>query len=73
MQVKVNGYRIELAEVEFAFAASDLVEQAVVLVRGGQLAAYVKLTAKAAPHPSAAKTELWTLVKRSLTTYMVPK
>jgi acyl-coenzyme A synthetase/AMP-(fatty) acid ligase len=43
VQVKVNGYRVELAEVELALSASKYVKQAVVIVRDCQLAAYIML------------------------------
>ena len=40
-QVKLRGFRIELGEIEAALAAQDGVAQAVVLLRGQQLLAYV--------------------------------
>eukprot|EP01041_Mallomonas_annulata_P011944 gene11944-25025_t len=75
-QVKVNGYRIELAEVEFAFSASSHVERVVVIVRNGQLAAYVKLLTPDnidTMCPLTIKKELLQLVSKSLTSYMVPR
>ena len=68
----MNGYRIELAEVELAFSASPLVEQAVVLVRHGQLAAYVTLGSGSGGVANI-REELTTFVGKSLTTYMIPK
>ena len=71
-QVKVNGYRIELAEVEVALGAYPAVEQAVVLVRNGQLAAYVK-PRNNATFGANEVAELRRLAGRSLTSYMMPK
>jgi amino acid adenylation domain-containing protein len=45
-QVKINGFRIELAEIESVFARDATVGQCVALVRNGRLALYVK----PAPH-----------------------
>ena len=41
--MKVNGYRIELAEIEVVIAAYPAIELATVLVRNGQLVAYLLL------------------------------
>ena len=71
-QVKVNGYRIELAEVEIGLSGYALVEQVVVIVRNNQLAAYVKPkagTTFGAAEIAAMKAE----ASQTLTTYMIPR
>ena len=70
-QVKVDGYRIELAEIEFAYAQHPLVEQAVVIVRRGKLSAYLKIFNNRVLS-SDEKEEIRTFISRSLTYYMVP-
>ena len=71
-QVKVNGYRIELAEVELALAGFPAVEQAVVVVRNGQLAAYVK-PRRNVSFGAKDVSDLRGFASRSLTSYMMPK
>ena len=71
-QVKVNGYRIELAEVESALSSYPLVEQVVVVVRHAQLVAYVK----GKPGIDLGPDELASMksqASKSLTVYMMPK
>ena len=69
--MKVNGYRIELAEVEAALLAHPKVEFCVVIVRKAQLIAYVTsagegvLSAKDIDH-------LRLFIGRSLPSYMIP-
>ncbi|WP_107982793.1 non-ribosomal peptide synthetase [Rhodococcus sp. OK519] len=66
-QVKVRGLRIELGEIEAALSAVLSVAQAVVLVRGGQLVAYV--VADGSFHTDSVKATLAT----TLASYMVPQ
>jgi acyl-coenzyme A synthetase/AMP-(fatty) acid ligase len=73
-QVKVNGFRIELAEVEMAISACERVRQAVVIVRQGQLAAYVNLTNESSlEDKTSIRRELLQVVARSLPHYMLPR
>ena len=64
-QVKVHGYRVELGEIEAALRAYQGVREAVVLLRDGELAAFV---APAGTDPRALKEHL----KSRLPQYMVP-
>ena len=71
-QVKIDGYRIELAEIEQAYSQHPLVEQAMVVVRKGKLSAYLK------PKEGRDLTHhqlqaIQTFIAKSLTSYMVPK
>ena len=77
-QVKVDGFRIELAEIEAVYMQQKAVEQAVALVRNNKLVIYMKLTAggrsscdKKGEGPLLE--DLRTAAARSLTYYMVPK
>ncbi|MDI5976546.1 non-ribosomal peptide synthetase [Amycolatopsis magusensis] len=65
-QVKLRGHRIELGEIEAVLAEHDTVDQAVVVVRGDQLAAYV--TAPTPPEPGILRDWL----AAHLPAYMVP-
>jgi acyl-coenzyme A synthetase/AMP-(fatty) acid ligase/acyl carrier protein len=64
-QVKVHGYRVELGEIEAALRAHQSVREAVVLLREGELAAFV---APADADERALKEHL----KSRLPQYMVP-
>jgi acyl carrier protein len=64
-QVKVHGYRVELGEIEAALRAHESVRDAVVLLREGELAAFV---APAHADARALKEHL----KARLPQYMVP-
>ncbi|MFK0180555.1 amino acid adenylation domain-containing protein, partial [Streptomyces xanthochromogenes] len=71
-QVKVRGYRIELAEVEGALArAEDVRDAAVVLCKGAsgerRLAAYMTLA-----RPECTEADLRAALRRELPDYMVP-
>ena len=70
-QVKVDGFRIELAEIENAYSQHPLVEQAVVIVRLGKLSAYLKIRND---HELSSKDllEIRDFISLSLTYYMVP-
>jgi len=77
-QVKVDGFRIELAEIEAVYMQQEAVEQAVALVRNNKLIIYMKLTVEG--RSSCDKKgegplleDLRTAAARSLTYYMVPK
>ncbi|HKV10311.1 MAG TPA: amino acid adenylation domain-containing protein, partial [Thermoanaerobaculia bacterium] len=63
-QVKIRGFRIELGEIEAALSAHAGVRQAVVIVREGQLVAYVV--------GGAAVPELRQALRDRLPDYMVP-
>jgi thioesterase domain-containing protein len=70
-QVKLRGYRIELADIESTLAAHDAVSKAVALVREDspgdrRLVAYV------ATHRAVAPGELRAHVKQQLPEYMIP-
>ena len=77
-QVKLRGYRIELAEVEIAMKAHPAVEHAIaVLGESAQREKYLVGYVVAAPsHPalrnSALTTELKALLRKSLPDYMIP-
>ena len=71
-QVKIGGFRIELAEIEQVYMQHDFVEQAVALVRHDSLVVYLK----AAPGHSLGPKEQQAVeaaARRKLTYYMVPK
>ena len=68
----MNGYRIELAEVEIALSTFEAVEQAVVVVRGGQLVAYVKAVSGEELSPPRIQ-QLRAHAAKTLTSYMMPK
>ena len=83
-QVKIDGFRIELAEIETVFAKHVLLDKAVAVVRLGKLVLYVLskscAAAKGSPNPeSFAKLtekqieDIKTEAGRSLTYYMMPK
>ncbi|GAA0624214.1 hypothetical protein GCM10010174_49210 [Kutzneria viridogrisea] len=70
-QVKVNGYRVELGEIEAALLRDPRVRAAVVTVLGERhnlrLAGYVVLTTEASPEELAAS------LRNELPDYLVPK
>jgi len=70
--VKVNGWRIELGEVESALSSFQGVEHAVVIVRNGQLVAYVTAVRGSSLGPNELA-RLRTHIGRSLTSYMMPR
>jgi thioesterase domain-containing protein len=72
-QVKLRGYRIEIAEVEGSLLQHPEIRQAAVVLREDtpgepQLVAYVVL----APDATVTETEIRTLMRRALPIYMVP-
>ena len=71
-QVKVNGFRIELAEIENVYSLHDAVDQAVAVVRDNALAIYLKPAAGFSLNASELS-EVQTFASRSLTYYMIPK
>jgi hypothetical protein len=72
LKVKVDGFRIELAEIEAVYASHPLVKQAVVLVNENKLVAYIQPT-----NGGSLSVEQLALVRegasRELTHYMMPK
>ncbi|MEJ2417366.1 MAG: amino acid adenylation domain-containing protein, partial [Exilibacterium sp.] len=77
-QVKIQGHRIELGEVEAVLQEHPLVEQAVVLAPGErhnrQLVAYVELSTRVFDSLSASEPvpQLQNFLKQKLPNYMVP-
>src|SRR5205085_1383107 len=72
-QVKLRGFRIELAEVESALAQHEAVQQVVVLLRhdpplAPRLVAYLVLT----PQRSTTPAHLRAFLKAHLPDYMLP-
>jgi len=70
--VLVWRYRIELAEVEITLQSYPAIEQAVVVVREGQLVAYVKANPGSGFTPKDIPL-LEAHAAKSLTSYMIPK
>ena len=71
-QVKVNGYRIELGEIEASLAMSSSVEQAVAVVRRGQLVAYLK-PARETTLTTQVIDDVRAALARKLPIYMIPE
>ena len=67
-QAKVRGYRIEPMEIEVALAQHPSIQQAVALIDGNNLRAYITLK----PQTSARANELRSHLKNKLPDYMVP-
>ncbi|MGW0820132.1 non-ribosomal peptide synthetase [Streptomyces sp. NPDC002845] len=67
-QVKLRGYRIELAEVEAVLQAMDGVSAAVVVVRDDRLVGYLVAESGAEPRPAEVKSEAAVFLPQ----YMVP-
>ena len=57
-QVKINGFRVELGEVESALAALPEIAEAVVAVRGQRLDGYVVARSDRVPDPDALRAAL---------------
>ena len=73
-QVKIDGVRIELAEIETVFASCGKVEKAVAVVRNGKLALYVKhADGEQARFDKKDVKQMMSEAGRSLTYYMMPK
>ena len=70
-QVKVDGFRIELAEIESVFLLDERVSHAVVVLRDARLVLYVK--AAAPPLTEADLEDIRTRAARKLMPYMIPK
>lgn len=66
-QVKLRGLRIELGEIENTLLSLPGVREAVVVMRSGQLVAYVALNT-----PAPSQTQLQEQLHRQLPEYMVP-
>lgn len=72
-QVKVAGFRIELGEVETALASHEGVDQAVAVVKGNQLYAFVHMNASfTAVDPMTLQQELIKFMVTKVPHYMVP-
>ena len=71
-QVKVNGFRIELSEIENVYIQHEAVDQAVAVVRHNNLAIYLK-AASGHVLSSSVLASVHDLASRSLTYYMIPK
>ncbi len=72
-QVKVRGYRIELAEIEAALTQHELVKEAVVVQRNGRLVGFVAAGFGVDDVRSAGlMSELPVLLGRTLPEYMIP-
>ena len=71
-QVKINGFRIELAEIESVYSQHEAVDQAVAVVRNTKLTIYLKPTVGVilTKHVLGSIKEL---AMRSLTYYMIPR
>jgi acyl-coenzyme A synthetase/AMP-(fatty) acid ligase len=71
-QVKIDGYRIELAEIEQVYSLHSKIEQAVAMVRAGRLVVYIK-PVQGVVLPDNMLDEIHAFASRSLTHYMMPK
>jgi amino acid adenylation domain-containing protein/non-ribosomal peptide synthase protein (TIGR01720 family) len=67
-QIKIRGFRVEPSEIEAALAQQDGVREALVMLRGDRLAAWVVPAAGASLSPAALRAALRDL----LPAYMVP-
>jgi len=67
-QVKLRGFRIELGEIESVLTGHSGVAQAVVLLRGEELAVFLVPSAKESPTPA----ELRAFLREKLPEHMVP-
>jgi amino acid adenylation domain-containing protein len=67
-QVKIRGHRVELGEIEAALRDHDAIQQALVVFRDAQLAAYVTRSGHGQPD----RAELQTFLRTRLPNYMVP-
>lgn len=73
-QVKIDGFRIELAEIEIVFMACENVSKAVAVVRNNKLALYVRHTDTEKGHFDKKHfQQMMVVAGRSLTYYMMPK
>ena len=73
-QVKIDGFRIELAEIETVFTSCGKVERSVAVVRNGKLALYVKhAEGEQARFDKKDIQQMMAEAGRSLTHYMMPK
>jgi acyl-coenzyme A synthetase/AMP-(fatty) acid ligase len=68
----VDGFRIELAEIEAVYASHPLVEQAVAVVRENRLGVFIRARTTVGLSRSD-EAALWDHASRSLTHYMLPK
>jgi amino acid adenylation domain-containing protein len=73
-QVKIDGFRIELAEIENVYASHSLIDQAVAIVRDNKLIVYLKPKQSSGGDLSDVEKEsIREAASRSLTYYMMPK
>ncbi|PSL42361.1 amino acid adenylation domain-containing protein, partial [Chitinophaga niastensis] len=71
-QVKVRGYRIELGEIESVLQQCELVNQAVVLVKGDNYSGNSRLIAYIVPEGDFDKAGILSWLKDKLPIYMMP-
>ena len=71
-QVKMNGYRIELSEIENVLIKHELIEMIVVLLRQNKLVAYIKLNSSQVLTISIIEM-FKTYASKDLTHYMIPQ
>ena len=72
-QVKIDGFRIELQEVENVYLGNDKIEQCVVVLRGKRLVLYVKPAAQFSPLSPAMLADIHAEAAKKLMYYMMPK
>jgi amino acid adenylation domain-containing protein len=72
-QVKIDGFRIELQEIENVYLGNDKIEQCVVLLRGKRLVLYVKPAPQFSPLSPAMLTDIHAEASKKLMYYMMPK
>jgi acyl-coenzyme A synthetase/AMP-(fatty) acid ligase len=72
-QVKIDGFRIELAEIEAVFGTHPLVDKAVAVVRNHQLVLYIKPVPPVVSLSKEQVKEVRSHAAKSLTYYMMPK
>ncbi|MGH6771548.1 MAG: amino acid adenylation domain-containing protein [Xanthobacteraceae bacterium] len=72
-QIKIRGFRVELAEIEAALTAHPAVREAAATVQGSDLS-HARIAAFAALHSDAqaGETDLIADIRRTLPAYMVP-
>jgi len=72
-QVKIDGFRIELQEIENVYISHPLVEQAVSLVKNKRLVIYIKPSSKDRKMCALQQQEVHDFARKQLMYYMMPK